>query len=162
LAVIATDVEEIEHSILPRLQSYLDLALCHHDLQNNNIIYDSATNTVSFIDFDYSQVNYALYDVVDHFGTYAGISNPDYSLYPSREEQRRFLRIYFDERGIKHFDEEKTLDILKCISVLPHLSWFLWCLVQARISKIEFDYRKYAQVQLNMYFKLKSQLFCFI
>jgi ethanolamine kinase len=153
------DIDVIQHSILPRLQSDLDLALCHHDLQSSNILYDSASKSVSFIDFEYSQVNYALYDVADHFGAYAGIHDPDYSIYPTREEQLRFLRIYFDARGIKNFEEEKTLRILKQIAVLPHLWWFLWALVQANISSVDFNYSEYARIQLEMYLKLKSNLF---
>lgn len=159
---IQKDIDEIEHKILPCLEPSLDLALCHHDLQYGNIIYNSATNSVSLIDFEYSQVNYALYDLVDHFGVYAGIYRPDFSLYPNREEQRRFLRIYFDGRNIKQFDEEKTLDILEQITALPHLLWYLWCLVQACISPIDFDYREYAQIHIDRYSELKSKLFSFI
>lgn len=159
MALLIPDIDAIQHSILPRLQPDLDLALCHHDLQSSNILYDSASKSVSLIDFEYSDINYALYDVADHFGAYAGIYDPDCSIYPTREEQLRFLRIYFNECGIKNFEEEKILHILKQISVLPHLMWFLWALVQTNISSVNFDYRKYAQIQLEMYRKLRSNLF---
>jgi ethanolamine kinase len=97
--------------------------------------------------------------VADHFGAYAGIYDPDYSIYPTREEQLHFLRIYFDERGIKDFEEEKTLHIVKQFTALTHLLWFLWALVQASISLVDFNYTKYAQIQLDMYLKLKPNLF---
>lgn len=37
-----------------------------------NIIYDEATNDVTFIDFEYAACNYQAFDIGNHFNEFAG------------------------------------------------------------------------------------------
>ncbi len=102
----ASDVDTIAKSILPRLipdpQIGKDLILCHNDLYAPNIIFNVEKNAVSFIDFEYSHFNYALFDVASHFVGYGVIEKADFlTSYPAREKQQRWLTIYYRARGIE-------------------------------------------------------------
>jgi ethanolamine kinase len=60
-----------------------------------------------FIDFEYCAVNFALFDVANHFVEYAGVDQIDFDRYPGRDEQCRWLKIYFEARGMIFNDKEK-------------------------------------------------------
>lgn len=48
------------------------LVLCHNDLLVYNVLYDEDSDQVNFIDYEYTGVNYQLFDVANHFNEYAG------------------------------------------------------------------------------------------
>ena len=64
LDLYLSDIDLIENSILDDLISNPklgeDLVLCHNDLLVKNIIYHEKSNQISFIDFEYTHLNYAL------------------------------------------------------------------------------------------------------
>ncbi len=164
LCSIKSDIDEIEERILPKLipnaQLGKDLVLCHNDLLVKNIIYQEKDQTISFIDFEYTHLNYALFDIANHFVEYAGVENADYTIYPTSDEQKKWLKIYFQTRGMN----EQVIDDQLChrinqFSALVHLMWGLWGLVQAKVSQIDYDYVAYAKSRFNCYQNLRSILF---
>ncbi|CAF3260125.1 unnamed protein product [Rotaria socialis] len=164
LSSIRSDVDAIEERILPRLISNAelgkDLVLCHNDLLVKNIIYNEKTATVSFIDFEYAHFNYALFDIANHFVEYAGVDNADFTIYPGREEQKKWLEIYFQARGMSQkIIDDDLCHLVDQFSALAQLMWGLWGLVQARISQLDFDYVNYAKMRLDCYENLRSKLF---
>lgn len=137
-----------------------DIVLCHNDLLVKNIIYDETLNEISIIDFEYTDVNYALFDIANHFVEYAGVDDADFSIYPTREEQKRFLTVYFRQRGINDICiDEKLCHTVDRFSAVAHLMWGLWALVQSIYSKIDFDYVLYSKLRFDRYQSLRSILF---
>uniref|UniRef100_F1L258 ethanolamine kinase n=1 Tax=Ascaris suum TaxID=6253 RepID=F1L258_ASCSU len=49
------------------------IVFCHNDLLIQNILYDSSTGKVSFIDYEYAGFNYQGFDIANHFCEYAGL-----------------------------------------------------------------------------------------
>ncbi|VDK45525.1 unnamed protein product [Anisakis simplex] len=70
------------------------VVFCHNDLLLHNIIYDSKTGKVSFIDYEYAGFNYQGFDIANHFCEYAGVENVDYTLCPSTEQKRAWISLY--------------------------------------------------------------------
>lgn len=125
-----------------------------------NIIYNDKNDTVSFIDFEYTHLNYALFDIANHFVEYAGVDDADFNIYPTREEQKRWLKTYFQTRQVN----QQIIDDHLChrvdqFSALAHLMWGLWALVQSRLSTLNFDYINYANLRLDSYKRLRNILF---
>ncbi|CAF5168088.1 unnamed protein product, partial [Rotaria sp. Silwood1] len=102
ISTIISDVDTIDEYILPHLipnaELGKDLVYCHNDLLVKNIIYDEKNDTISFIDFEYTHLNYYLFDIANHFVEYAGVDDADFNLYPTHDEQKRWLKIYFQSR----------------------------------------------------------------
>ena len=164
LSSIRSDIDQLEKHILPKLipnaQLGKDLVLCHNDLVMKNIIYHEKNQTISFIDFEYAHVNYALFDIANYFVEYAGGDNPNFDVYPSRDEQKRWLEIYFQTRGMtEQIIDDHLCDLIDQFSALAFLLWGLWGLVQSNISQLDFDYIEYAQMRFNHYKNLRRLLF---
>uniref|UniRef100_A0A8C1KHN7 ethanolamine kinase n=1 Tax=Cyprinus carpio TaxID=7962 RepID=A0A8C1KHN7_CYPCA len=70
------------------------VVLCHNDLLCKNIIHNAKEGHVRCIDYEYSSYNYQAFDIGNHFNEFAGMSEPDYNLYPSREMQLDWLHTY--------------------------------------------------------------------
>lgn len=47
----------------------------HNDLLLGNVIYTESTNTVTFIDYEYSDFNYQAFDIANHFAEFVGKIN---------------------------------------------------------------------------------------
>jgi ethanolamine kinase len=161
---IISDVDIIEARILPKLvpnaEIGKDLVLCHNDLLVKNIIYDKKTDQISFIDFEYTHLNYYLYDIANHFVEYAGVENADFTLYPTRDEQKSWLKFYFQTRPMnEQMINDDLCHLIDQFSALSHLMWGLWALVQSRLSQLDFDYIHYAKQRLDCYYQLKTILF---
>ncbi|CAF1188913.1 unnamed protein product [Rotaria sp. Silwood1] len=164
LSSIRLDIDIIEERILPYLISNpemnKDLVLCHNDLLVKNIIYNEKTQSLSFVDFEYTHINYALFDIANHFVEYAGVDNADFTIYPTRDEQKKWLAIYFQVRGMnQQIIDDNLCHLIDKFSALAHLMWGLWALIQARISQLDFDYVNYANMRIDSYKKLRPILF---
>uniref|UniRef100_A0A1I7X8F7 ethanolamine kinase n=1 Tax=Heterorhabditis bacteriophora TaxID=37862 RepID=A0A1I7X8F7_HETBA len=61
-------VDEIEHLVL---QLNEDVVFCHNDLLVHNILFNVETEKVHFIDYEYADFNYAMFDLANHFCEYA-------------------------------------------------------------------------------------------
>jgi hypothetical protein len=145
----------------------------HNDLNPGNIIYNKDLNTqIKFIDFDYSCLDYQAYDIGNHFVEYSGFGS-DYSDYPSKEYQLKWLSIYFNElyRLINEFyanDSDKRIELnaakleqfyeeSSLFAMVSHYGAAIWCLIQAGVSKIDFDYSAMLKVRLDQYLAFKKR-----
>ncbi|UJR08637.1 hypothetical protein I4U23_012896 [Adineta vaga] len=160
---LCSDIDWIENEILPNMipnpQYGSDLVLCHNDLVCTNILYNSSSQAISFIDFEYCAVNYALFDIANHFVEYAGVHQIHFERYPTRDEQIRWLNIYFEARNLKFDNPEKTCQTIDQFSVLTHLYIGLWAFTQLAFAKVDSDYESYGRRRLNRYKELKFILF---
>ncbi|XP_046862582.1 probable ethanolamine kinase isoform X2 [Xenia sp. Carnegie-2017] len=125
------------------------LGYCHNDLLENNIIYTKEKDDVSFIDHEYGTYNYCVFDIGNHFNEFGGVVvDPDYSLYPDKEFQMKWLRMYVSEKakiqGCDDLRSEEDIELLQAqvnkFSVVSHLLWGVWGLLQANFSTIDFDF----------------------
>ncbi|CAF0957644.1 unnamed protein product [Adineta steineri] len=160
---LSSDVDWIEKDVLSQLipdpQYGIDLVFCHNDLACTNILYNSLSQSVSFIDFEYCTVNYALFDVANHFVEYAGYDQIDFDRYPKKDEQYRWLKIYFEARNLKFENQEKIYHLINQFAALSHLCYGLWALAQVSFARADSDYASYSQRRLNRYRELKVILF---
>lgn len=51
------------------------MVLCHNDLLAYNIIVDETTQTVNFIDYEYSAFSFRGFDIANHFCEWTGKKN---------------------------------------------------------------------------------------
>ncbi|XP_014676138.1 PREDICTED: ethanolamine kinase 1-like, partial [Priapulus caudatus] len=58
------------------------------------IVYNKSEGTVTFIDYEYGDFNYQAFDIGGHFAEHAGVDAIDYSRYPDRTFQEKWLRVY--------------------------------------------------------------------
>ncbi|XP_066446868.1 ethanolamine kinase 1 isoform X2 [Eleutherodactylus coqui] len=142
------------------------VVLCHNDLLCKNIIYNEKSDGVQFIDYEYSGYNYQAYDIGNHFNEFAGVNEVDYSLYPDRVLQLHWLRDYLEAykqfKGVRAEVSENEVERLYVqvnqFALASHFFWGLWALIQAKYSKIDFDFLGYAIVRLNQYLKMKPEV----
>uniref|UniRef100_A0A8C1HM57 ethanolamine kinase n=1 Tax=Cyprinus carpio carpio TaxID=630221 RepID=A0A8C1HM57_CYPCA len=124
------------------------VVLCHNDLLCKNIIHNAKDGHVRFIDYEYSSYNYQAFDIGNHFNEFAGMSEPDFNLYPSREMQLDWLHTYLQayklstkkgEEVSRHELETLYVQVNK-FALASHFFWGFWALIQAKYSTIEFDF----------------------
>ncbi|VDM62631.1 unnamed protein product [Angiostrongylus costaricensis] len=75
-----------------------EITFCHNDLLVHNILFDPVSERVLFIDYEYADYNYTIFDLANLLCEFAGVENPDYSRCPDQDGIRGFLRIYLKER----------------------------------------------------------------
>ncbi|XP_051957051.1 ethanolamine kinase 1-like [Xyrauchen texanus] len=139
------------------------VVLCHNDLLCKNIIHNEEEGHVRFIDYEYSSYNYQAFDIGNHFNEFAGMSEPDFNLYPSREMQLDWLHTYlqayklFTKKGeeVSQLELETLYVQVNKFALASHFFWGFWALIQAKYSSIEFDFLGYAVLRFNQYFKTK-------
>ncbi|XP_041916429.1 ethanolamine kinase 1-like [Alosa sapidissima] len=166
-----TSVEALRnemHELKRRLGPvYSPTVLCHNDLSPANIIYNDTKGTVKFIDYEYGDFNYQAFDIANLFNEYAGLTDTDYSRYPSVELQMdwltAYLRRYESCSGTDTIVSEhdvKNLYITVCkFNLASHFFWGLWAVIQARHSDINFDFMRYANARFERYFEMKEEYF---
>ncbi|KDR07130.1 ethanolamine kinase [Zootermopsis nevadensis] len=148
------------------------IVFCHNDLLLANIIYHTKKNTVTFIDYEYSNYNYQAFDIGNHFAEFAGVTDVDYAAYPSQEFQRQWLRVYLETFHGSTTDtslgedasDAVTEHSISCLyvqvnkfSLASHFLWAIWALIQAEHSTIDFDFLGYADIRLKEYFAKKDR-----
>ncbi|KAK6761002.1 hypothetical protein RB195_022176 [Necator americanus] len=149
---LSDNIKDIETLIVPLEE---EITFCHNDLLANNIIFDDSSGKVLFIDYEYADFNYAIFDLANHFCEFAGVDNPDYTKCPNQEEMRIFLRFYLQARH-GYVDEIRLENLLRRVSLfqaLAHLLWSAWSVVQSQNSTLRFDYVSYAKVRYEQYMK---------
>jgi ethanolamine kinase len=134
------------------------IVFTHNDLLLANIVIDDGK--VSFIDYEYGDYNYHECDIANHFDEMAGVENMDFvKNSPSEEFQRKWIRAYlqaFDGKAPSGEREEAFFVNVNKFSLCYHMMWGLWGLVQAKISKIDFDFVGFGVARLNEYFRVKA------
>ena len=100
--------------------------------------------------------------MANHFDEMAGVENMDFLKdYPSQAFQLDWIKAYLTAYGSPNQPDEKQIwnffvNVNK-FSLCYHMMWGLWGLVQASISKIEFDFVAFALSRLNEYFRVRDQ-----
>jgi ethanolamine kinase len=169
-AALKHEIEQLEAHLTAYTSAKRSLCvLSHNDLLLGNIIFNDSDESIKFIDLEYSDVNYQAYDVANHFNEFAGVDQPDFSLFPSGEYQRKWCRIYLEKFYEKLNDEKKAVltDAIVeefCVEVnkftlASHLIWAIWALVQAQSSLLKFNFVSYANLRFEQYFTNKERLF---
>lgn len=150
-------VSELKTS-LAQLPSPPSISFCHNDLLAANVMV-APTGNVQLIDFEYGGMNYACFDIANHFNEWAGgtdDSKPNYALLPSAEQKEAFIRNYVAAKcGAASSSEEieKEIQVLKgqvsIFEVINHFYWGLWAVNQANAEGCKvFDYLNYARARL--------------
>jgi ethanolamine kinase len=121
------------------------LVFCHNDLLLGNVVYTGERNSVTFIDYEYAEINFQEFDIGNHFAEFPGIGDEgiDYSLYPSPDYQRAWIRVYLEEYKESSVSEAEVETMYKnCnkFALSSHFLWALWSLIQAENSTIDFDF----------------------
>jgi ethanolamine kinase len=156
------------------------IVFAHNDLLSGNILYRQEDEQLVFVDYEYGGWNYRGFDIGNHFCEYAGF---DYSkfedVYPDKGTQIVFLKAYLEEEyKIKHrgeenlesncqaFVESDTFD--HCVdkmytevnryALASHMFWGIWGIIQAKHSKIDFDFLKYGEERIAAYYISKRKL----
>ncbi|CAJ0575693.1 unnamed protein product, partial [Mesorhabditis spiculigera] len=147
---LETRVAEME-AITSRLQP--EVGFCHNDLLVYNILYDEKNEKLSFIDYEYADFNFTSFDTGNHFCEWAGVDNPDFTLCPSKEVRRGWLKHYLKSKNGTEPSEhqlETAVQQSDLFMAMSHLFWTIWAIVQAQNSTIEFDYLGYAIQRLKV------------
>lgn len=120
------------------------LVFAHNDLLLGNVVYTESCHTVTFIDYEYADYNYQAFDIGNHFAEFAGVDTVDYSRYPNREFQLKWLRVYLQTYLQRAHVSDTEVEILYVqvnqFALAAHFFWVIWCLIQAEHSTIDFDY----------------------
>eukprot|EP01114_Cavostelium_apophysatum_P010759 TRINITY_DN24876_c0_g1_i1.p1 TRINITY_DN24876_c0_g1~~TRINITY_DN24876_c0_g1_i1.p1 ORF type:complete len:353 (-),score=113.41 TRINITY_DN24876_c0_g1_i1:6-1064(-) len=151
---------------LPALRKELEsqnspVVFCHNDLLGLNIIYDDRTDKINFIDYEYATLNFAAYDIANHFNEWAGFECY-FNQYPSKELQFGFFKAYLKAFNGREPTEKELNDLYVEVSkftLASHYFWGVWALAQAEISSIDFDYMDYARKRFKQYFATRDDLF---
>lgn len=121
---------------------------CHNDLLPGNVIYTEERSKVTFIDYEYAEINFQAFDIGNHFAEFPGIDSNseqgiDYTNYPSREYQLAWLRAYLEEYKGSDVTEDEVELLFKHVNkfaLSSHFLWAIWSLIQAEHSTIDFDF----------------------
>ena len=93
---------------------------CHNDLHGDNMIFNSNTGRLTFIDYEYCGWSLASYDVANYFLEYASCEELNYEKdYPNEEHRRLWISKYLGRRQMN----ENTLE--QQISDFRHFWSFL-------------------------------------
>lgn len=160
-----------------------EYAMGHCDLLSGNIIILPNSDSVSFIDYEYTTPCPAAFDLANHFAEWGGFAC-DYSVLPTRSQRRAFITEYVNgyrahksttaspkavevssSTSNSHATSSSEADDVEQLSQevddcrgLPGLYWGIWALIQATISQIDFDYASYAEVRLAEYWDWKAEV----
>ncbi|EFN77226.1 Ethanolamine kinase 1 [Harpegnathos saltator] len=155
---------EKEYQILKEELSIMEspVIYAHNDLLLTNILYNRQQESVVFIDYEYTAFNYQAFDIANHFAEFAGIEEPNYSLYPDEQFRKAWLKEYLQSYNTTNYVSEKEVDKLHQQVVkftpLPHYFWGCWALIQSEHSTINFDFLEYAAIRFNEYFRWKEEI----
>jgi len=85
----------------------------------------------------------------------------DYSLYPSKEFQLKWLKTYLQsylgKEDVSEQEIEEAYREVNKFALLSHYYWGVWAILQAQYSKIDFDYISYSVLRLDEYFANKEK-----
>ena len=150
------------------------LVFGHCDLLSANIIMlpkvqgasttpSASAESVSFIDYEYATPCPAAFDIANHFAEWGGY-DCDYDMLPTRDVRREFLQEYLHAYSTYSRSDVEVLAQLNSLAQdvdryrgMPGLYWGIWALIQATISRIDFDYASYAEVRLGEYWAWREE-----
>lgn len=148
------------------------IVFSHNDLLLGNIIYNNKDDSIKFIDYEYAEMNYQAYDIANHFNEFAGVDAPDYKLFPSKDYQMKWVRVYLNKfsdyvNEYYKYEGDKKLVVtderveqfykeVNKFTLASHFMWATWSLVQAQNSSLDFNFVNYAQIRFDEYFRNKE------
>ena len=145
------------------------LVFCHLDLNLPNIVYDGTD--VHFIDVEYAGCSHPAFDIANHFVEFSKPKNIEIvsseekkldsmKIIPSREFRLAWIRAYFDAITDTYTEAEVDAfyELVQKFVLCSHLMWGAWSLVQASVSKINFDFKESAQQRLREYARMKNSV----
>jgi ethanolamine kinase len=128
---------------------------------------------LQFIDFEYAGMNPRAADIGNTFCEFCDMNNlyPDYTKdYPSDSVQNMFLMSYIHAnddalantvKDMTPADKDLFLSTMRQEigkhTLISHLGWAVWSLIQNKQSSIEFDYIRYAEIRMEGYRMFKNQ-----
>ncbi|XP_034472910.1 ethanolamine kinase [Drosophila innubila] len=137
------------------------IVFSHNDLLLGNVIYTKSMNAVNFIDYEYADYNFQAFDIGNHFAEMCGVDEVDYTRYPKREFQLKWLRVYLESylqrSNIQNEEVEHLFVQVNQFALAAHIFWTVWSLLQAEHSTIDFDYVGYAFLRYNEYLARKEE-----
>jgi ethanolamine kinase len=119
------------------------VAFCHNDLLSSNIL-KTKNGSIMFIDYEYSGVNYASFDIANHFCEYAGYGT-EFEKMPRKDVAMMFL----EEYGSTEIYEE-----VEAFIPASHCLWGLWGLIR----EDGFDYLGYGIRKLDEFTRLMRKI----
>ncbi|XP_071100283.1 probable ethanolamine kinase isoform X2 [Haliotis cracherodii] len=113
-----------------------DVVFSHNDLLLQNIVYDSQSS----------------------------VDEVDYSRFPNRDYQLIWIRVYLEEyysligrqSRVSDTDVERLYVQVNQCALGSHFFWGVWALIQAKYSKIDFDFLAYSVTRFKEYFRRRD------
>eukprot|EP00918_Siedleckia_nematoides_P052043 GHVU01113759.1.p1 GENE.GHVU01113759.1~~GHVU01113759.1.p1 ORF type:complete len:436 (+),score=72.51 GHVU01113759.1:131-1309(+) len=167
LVELAGEADELMTKILPRKLDgpALEVVFCHNDNQENNIM--KGDKRLRLIDFEYSDFNYAAFDVANFFieatMDYSCEEPPYYRVrledYPCVELRRLFASVYLSEKTGTSILPSSDAHIVPFLAMterfvaVSNIMWGFWSAVRAMQATTgdPFDYVGYGEKRFNMY-----------
>jgi len=106
---------------------------CHNDLLADNFILSPAGD-IQLIDWEYAGMAPKYYDIADMFQEI---------LAPEKTE-KALIKYYCEDCELA--EHTRMINLFK---PFPDIFWFLWSMVQNRVSKINFDFYSYGKIKYN-------------
>ncbi|EZA50752.1 Ethanolamine kinase [Ooceraea biroi] len=137
---------EKECQILEKTLSKVNspIVFAHNDLLLGNVLYNRKQESVVFIDYEYTALNYQAFDIVNHFLEFAGFDEPNYSLYPDEYFQKAWLKEYLQTynktTNVLEEDINKLHWQVSKFAALSHFFWGCWAVIQSEHSCIDCDF----------------------
>lgn len=155
----------LEHALDALAESPLaaasPLVFCHNDLLAGNIMMHETTGDVRVIDLEYGSLNFAAFDIANHFNEWAGGTTdevavegiPEYGRLPDEAARRRFAVAYLtamhDGQAPDPTAEDALLAEIEFFLIVDNFYWGLWAVNQARTEgTAQFPFFLYAQQRL--------------
>ena len=136
-----------------------ELVFAHNDLLSGNLMVDEASGEIRIIDLEYGGVNYAAFDIANHFNEYAGgtgqpetaLGAPDAARLPGRAAKEAWARAYLAARPTSAYASvDALLADVELFVVLDDFYWGLWAVCQATTEGcFDFPYLCYGKNRLR-------------
>ena len=180
---IREQLEWLRKEVVPADSS---VAFCHNDVLAANVLLEEGTVQLHLIDFEYGGINFAAFDIANHFMEFAGGTDipsgiPNYDWLPTKELERAFVESYLgvntdgntgsgkadgeDDKTKDDDDDDKDgkvdsfLAEVQAFKLVNHLYWGLWAVNQAATEGCEeFDYMMYSTKRIGQYRHDKAEL----
>jgi len=159
IEVLQDNMDQID--LLMKLQK-TPVKTIHGDSHLGNFMFCHESNTLTMIDFEIMRPFPVAYDLAYHFVYYASIENTDSNKIPSREDQTKWLKVYFDELGETGDAQHKLindyLDSIELMVPIAILTGVLAGCVLAQNTQKHQDGYDYVGYTARMYAFLKKYL----
>ena len=166
-----------------------EIVFTHMDMQSLNFLRpptdttntatnSSSSNNIKVIDFEYAGFNPRAIDIANTFCEHCDMNNmkADYEHeYPSDQVQNDFLQTYIhstlqqvapsEQHALlsSYVDDPTFLTAARQeigrYTLVSHMGWAIWSIVQSSMSEIEFDYVAYARHRLDGFDHMKKRYF---